>query len=321
MRTGFLDSFHFVGPGGGSRLVLPSLPLVVAVLLLLDGCAPERSSQTVEDSLTSGRIRLACAPEAAVLVRRELEGFQTMYPQASFDFREAPSGDAVRALFADQADLAVITRELEPEERAAAVRGRLELEGFPFARDGVVVLANPANPIENLTIEDLRDIYAGRVADWKVLGSQAGKIVPVIPPPQSDLTAFFAQKVMNGEDLHAAAEYALNDSDVVKRVLADRGAIGFASLGVAPHGARVLRLAALKGLPYWKPDLEAVYRGDYPLTRFFNLYVRTAGKRLAHGVITWTTSMDGQALVKDAGLVPTAVPVRFVRRSPMLSTH
>jgi len=64
-----------------------------------------------------------------------------------------------------------------------------------------------------------------------------------------------------------------------------------------------------------------VYKGEYPLTRYFNVYVRDRGPRVGHGFITFITSLDGQRLVRDAGLVPTSVPVRFVRRSPMLSTH
>jgi ABC-type phosphate transport system substrate-binding protein len=57
------------------------------------------------------------------------------------------------------------------------------------------------------------------------------------------------------------------------------------------------------------------------LTRFYNFYMRPRGPKAAAGFITFVTSMDGQAIVHEAGLVPTAVPVRFVRRSPMLGTH
>ena len=110
---------------------------------------------------------------------------------------------------------------------------------------------------------------------------------------------------------------AASDSEVVQRVLEDRDAIGFVSLAWADRGAKVLRVASARGMPYWKPDLEAVYRGDYPLTRFFNLYMRTQGRRLAGGFNTFVTSRDGH----ESGLVPTSVPVRFVRRSPMQSSH
>jgi len=64
-----------------------------------------------------------------------------------------------------------------------------------------------------------------------------------------------------------------------------------------------------------------VHDGKYPVTRFYNLYVRTGGPALANGFITYITSLEGQRLIREAGLVPTSVPVRFVRRSPMLSTH
>jgi phosphate transport system substrate-binding protein len=104
-------------------------------------------------------------------------------------------------------------------------------------------------------------------------------------------------------------------------VLENRDAIGFVSLAWADRGAKVLRVASARGMPYWKPDLEAVYRGEYPLTRFFNFYMRTRGRRLAGGFITFVTSRDGQKIVHDSGLVPTSVPVRFVRRSPMQSSH
>jgi ABC-type phosphate transport system substrate-binding protein len=89
----------------------------------------------------------------------------------------------------------------------------------------------------------------------------------------------------------------------------------------ADRGARALQLSALTGLRYWQPDAERVYTGDYPLTRYCNVYVRSGGPRLANGLVTFISSMAGQKLVHEAGLVPTAVPVRFTRRSPLLGTH
>jgi ABC-type phosphate transport system substrate-binding protein len=80
-------------------------------------------------------------------------------------------------------------------------------------------------------------------------------------------------------------------------------------------------VASLEGLPYWGPDLEAIHEREYPLTRSLNLYVRSVGHPLAKGFVTFVTSRDGQKIVHQAGLVPTTVPVRFVRRSPMIGTH
>jgi phosphate transport system substrate-binding protein len=296
------------------------LPLLVT-LLPLDGCSPRSGPGAVEDSTTSGRISVVCAPEAYDLVSRERSAFRELYPRANIELRVGSSREAVAALFAAQGDLAVIARELEVEERRAEVQGRVALEGYRFARDAVVMIVNEANPVENMAIEDIRRIYRGSVSRWSEVGGTNAEVVPVFQRPGSDLAQFFVQQVMGEEPMEAHAMYAASDSEVVAIVHRDPRAIGFVSLAAAPGAPRVLRLATLTGLPYVKPDLETVYRGEYPLTRYYNLYVRERGSRLAKGFITFFTSLDGQRMVRDFGLVPTSVPVRFVRRSPMLSTH
>jgi hypothetical protein len=105
----------------------------------------------------------------------------------------------------------------------------------------------------------------------------------------------------------------------LKCVLVRAESVHFPETG--PSTARRRFISSLSGLPYWKPDLEAVYQGDYPLTRALSFYVRANGPRVAHGLITYVTSSDGQRIVHEAGLLPTSVPVRFVRRSPLKGAH
>jgi phosphate transport system substrate-binding protein len=180
--------------------------------------------------------------------------FDSLYPDARITVRGGASREAVRALFAAECDLAVITRDLEPEERGAAVRGSLELEGYRFARDGVAVVVHPSNVVENIALEDMRGIYEGVITGWKSLGGSASGIEPVIQPPGSDISGFFEQRVMNGEPVRAPAVYEASDSGVVAYVMRHPAAIGFVSLGWADRGAKALRLAALRGLAYWRPD-------------------------------------------------------------------
>jgi phosphate transport system substrate-binding protein len=317
----FLDYSYFVARKQDPLRRVRIVPPVLLVTIGLGGCSPQSAPGKLEDTQTSGRIRIVCAPEAYTLITREQSVFRALYPQASIEVRAGTSRNAIADLFAARCDLAVVTRELEPEERRAAVLGKLELEGYRFARDALVVVTHPANPVENLAIEDVRRIYRGETTSWAEMGGTDVPIVPVLQPLNSDVTGFFVQQVMGGEPLEARVAYAASDSDVIARATHDRGAIGFVSLAWADRGAKVMRLASLTGLPYWKPDLEAVYKGEYPLTRYFTFYVRSTGPRLASGFITYVTSYDGQKLVHEDGLVPTAVPVRFVRRSPLMSSH
>jgi phosphate transport system substrate-binding protein len=286
----------------------------------LAGCAPRSGPGRVEDSLTTGRILIVCSSDAGSLIARERDAFRALYPQAELELREGTSRDAVSALFAAQCDLAVLTRELLPEERSAAARGGLEVEGYPIARDAVVAVVNAANPVENMTLPDLRSIYRGEIASWRDLGGGNRPIHVVIQPPDADITAFFVEAVMGGEPVTASSVYARADSSVVADVSRDPDAVGYVTLA-GGAGCRALRVATMPGMRYWTPDLEAVHNGDYPLTRVVYTYVRAKGAALANGFITYITSRDGQNIVHEAGLVPTTVPVRFVRRSPMQSSH
>jgi phosphate transport system substrate-binding protein len=289
--------------------------------MALAGCASQRRPGVVEDSLTSGRITIVCAPEARDLIVRERDAFQALYPQASIEVRTGSSRDAVGALFAARCGAGVITRELAPEERAAAVRGGLELEGYRFARDALVAVVHPSNPVQNISLPQLRGIYTGEVREWSQLAGARQAIRPVVQPVESDVTAFFIEEVMGGEPIGARVLTEVSDSGVVARVAQDPQALGYVTLAWAERGVRPLRLSPLNGLAYTRPDAQTVYGGQYPLCRLFNYYVRAGQPLLANGFVTFITSTGGQRIVHEAGYVPTSVPVRFVRRSPMFKSH
>jgi len=305
----------------GRRILPRTLWQWALVAVCLAGCAPRSAPGRVEDSLTSGRILVVCSRDAQDLITRERDAFRTLYPQAQIELREGSAREAVGALFGARCDLAVLTRELLPEEHAAASRGGLELEGYPIARDAVVALVNPENPVQNISLQDLRGIFRGAITNWSALGGANRSIRVVIQPPDADITGFFTEAVLGGEPIAAASIYETADSTVAARVRSDPDAIGYVTLAGVADGCRPLRIATLAGMRYWTPDLEAVHNGDYPLTRIVYTYVRATGHPLANGFITFVTSRDGQWIVHEAGLVPTTVPVRFVRRSPMMSSH
>lgn len=316
----FLHSLHFVTPGNGPKRVSWAVRLVF-VAAVAGACSPQPASRTVEDSLTSGRIRIVVTPDVERLMVREIEAFERLYPEARVEIGRGSAREAIAALFGARADVAVIARELEPEEREAAVRGGLDVEGYRFARDAVVMVVHPGLTVENVSLEDVRGIYQGRITRWSQLGGADVPVVPVVQRPGADVTTFLVEEALQGEAMTARAIEADGDSAIVAAVSRTPGAVGYVSLQWSARGARALRLARVVGLPYWKADAETVYRGEYPLTRYFNLYARTSGPQLAHGVITFVTGREGQQLVHESGAVPTTVPVRFVRRSPMKSTH
>jgi phosphate transport system substrate-binding protein len=317
----FLDYGHFGVRERGFRPSVRALFILATVAVLAAGCAPRQPSPKTEDSLTSGRIRIVCPDEVSGLIEKERREFLALYPKASIEMVRGTSSEGIRKLFAAGADVAVTTRDLSIDERAAAVRGRLGIEGYGFARDAIVLVAHPGVVVENLTVEDVRRIYDGKAKRWDAFGGPPAEIVPVVQQPGCDLTEAFVLQVMAGGPITASSVYAASDSETVAEVTRRPGAIGYVSLAWAERGGRTMRLSGLAGLPYWKPDLEAIYDSEYPLTRPVSLVVRNDGHPLANGFVTYVSSREGQQIVRDAGLVPTTVPVRFVRRSPMQGEH
>lgn len=321
-----LESLTFVCPGPRRSRLLPARGRVVpalSVLLVLCGCARQNAARPVEDTETSGRISIASAPDVRALVVSEAEAFRAVCPQATLALREPESSaQVVSALLGGRADVAVAGRELEQEERDMARRSGIEIEGHRIAQDAMCVVVPAANPVRNLTMRELQRIWLGEATEWSAFGGGDHRIVPVLPPLSTDLARAFAQRVMEGQAMRAPSVVEASDSGVAARVAATPGGVGIVPLAHASGpGLRALAVAALEGTPYVAPDMESVHDGSYPLTRFVNVFIRTQGPRLAGGFVTWTTSQSGQQLVLADGRVPTTVPLRFVRRSPMLGSH
>jgi len=316
---------HFVFPGPGRSRPVSARGFGIAFLavaLLLTGCA-RSGPKPVEDTETSGRISIAAAPDVHALMARELAAFRATYPEATLELREPePSGQVVAALLGGRADVAAAGRELEQEERSMAQRAGIEVVGHRIAQDAICIVVPESNPVQNLTLGELKRIWLGEARAWSAFGGPEAGIVPVLPPLASDLARAFVQRVMDGEPMRAPSVVEESDSAVARRVARTPGAIGVVPLSLAGlEGLHALRIAALEGLSYVEPDMESVHMGRYPLTHFLTLFIRTRGPRLAGGFVTFASSQPGQQLVLDTGRVPTAVPLRFVHRSAMLGSH
>ena len=322
-KAALLDLTHFVFRATARCSNSPVRLVFVLLLLALPGCTSRASNPPgVEDTQTTGRIRVVAGPELMALMRRETEMFTVTYPRSGFELEEAPTPHAVAALFEGRADLIALPRELAAEERAAAVTGGLELEGYLVGRSALLAIVHPSNPIQNVSRFELGRMLSGGLRRWAEIGGTEARIVPVLPPLDSETSLALAHQLLDSASIAVPARIVGSDSAVVASVRRDPDAIGFIDASaLPPEGVRALRVAALDGLTYVKPDAESIHDGRYPLIRPLHLYMRTAGPRLAGGLITYVTSRDGQRLLHEAGFVPTAVPVRFVRRSPLQSSH
>lgn len=200
--------------------------------------------------------------------------------------------------------------EDEPESlggEQAVIEGRTHLAGFagtPHARtlppgieiteigrDAIVVIVNGANPITNLSLPQLRDIFTGRVQNWKALGGADLSITPFIMGEESATRTWFRTVVMNGE-AYAGCREIRPDPDIIQAVAQDATAIGQISLSFLREGvaATNVRTVAVAG------EEAAVTNFDYPIARPLHLLWRRDDPEV-EAFVKWTQSKKGQSVV------------------------
>jgi phosphate transport system substrate-binding protein len=280
-------------------------------------CAPERETA----SLTRGEIVVSVEPAVSNIVERSARAFEVLYPESRIRIRVAGTREAASELFRGEADLAVVGRDPLDEEREAATRAEVRMESMRWARDAVAIVVHPDNPVRQISFDDLQEIYTGKLISWSAVGGSKNRIIPVMQPPEASISLFFADRILAGDVVTAPVRLVDGDSAAAAAVAGDRNAIAFVSLPFSERGVRPLRVARLKGMPYVELDAQTVYEDRYPLTRFYNVFMRRPGAPLADGFTTYLCSVDGQREVRDAGWVPATVPVRFTNRTPTRSSR
>ncbi len=216
------------------------------------------------------------------------------------------SSTGFRTLANGQADIWASSRPVKKDE-AEQVKGKADLTALAsehvIAIDGLAILVHPDNPVSQLSIETLGQIFSGEIRNWSELGGNDSPIRLYARDDRSGTWDTFKSLVLGKRyQLHESARrYESNDqlSDDVSR---DRAGIGFSGLA----SVRDSKLLAVSdgSAPALKPDQLTVASEDYPLSR--RLFMYTLGEQtpeFANGLIEFALSSDGQALVAESGFI------------------
>jgi phosphate transport system substrate-binding protein len=162
---------------------------------------------------------------------------------------------------------------------------------MPIALDGIAIVVHPQNPVEGLTLLQLKDVFFGRIWDWRDLEGQEGEIVTVNREDGSGTRAVFDDLVMKGKRVTPTAVVMPSSQAVVDYVAQHPEAIGYVSMGYLSGGVKVLKIEEVTPTP------KSVRQGDYHLFRPLFLITRQEPMGEVKGFIDFVLSPTGQSIV------------------------
>ena len=220
------------------------------------------------------------------------EAFQTDTGIA-FSYNPTGSGSGIKAVLAGTCDIGLSSRNLKDEEKAEG------LEQTVLALDGIAIIVNPENPVEDLDKDTIAKIYTGEITNWKDVGGKDAEIVLIGREAGSGTRDGFESIT----DTDGACQYRqelTSTGDVITTVAGNPDAIGYASLAAIKDNVKALKVGGVT------PTEETVKDGSYIIQRPFVLVTKQGTKLSdsAQKFFDYITSADAAAVISAAGAVP-----------------
>ncbi len=248
------------------------------------------SSDSSTESL-SGKVSMSGSTSMEEVAKALAEGFNAKYPDVSIDVQLGGSSTGVKNAQEGVSDIGNVSRALAEDETG--------LDAETIALDGIAVIVNTANPVEDLTLEQIAQIYTGEITNWQDVGGNDEEITVVGREAGSGTRDGF-ESVVGIED-SAQHDQELTSTGAVQTAVASTpGAIGYVSLANVDDTVKALKIGGVA------PSIETVQDGTYTLQRPF-VMVTKSGTELRPEVkafLEFVLSDEGQSIASQIGLVP-----------------
>ena len=221
------------------------------------------------------------------------EDYAHIYPEKVIDIQGGGSSAGITAVESGTANLGMSSRNLKESES--------HLWFIEITKDGLAIIINPGNPVDNLTLEQICGIYSGDILNWNQVGGRDARIHVITREEGSGTRSAFEEMVM---DNHRITNRAIvQDSNGAVRMLVadDRQAIGFISLGLVNVGERPVKAVSIEGVV---PSRDNVINGSYTLFRSFIFVARSEPTGYVMQFIDYVRSPEGQRILAEEGLIP-----------------
>ncbi len=291
---------------------ISSIRILIPCLLILLAACQANASASSGDSPASATAYIENKGSDTIvnLALAWAERYQQIHPEIRISVTGGGSGTGIAALINGTVDIANASRQIKPEELQEAESNGANPVEFVIARDAIAVIVNMNNPVNELTLQQISDIYSGKINNWQEVGGEQRPIVRLSRETNSGTHVYFLEEVLrlgqkDNKTLFSQNTLLLPSSEGISTEIRENiNAIGYDGLGYVTPDLKVVAVARDSQGPYVLPSAETVNNGSYPIARDLYMYTRSEPQGAIKDYLDWILSPEAQTIVTELGFVP-----------------
>jgi phosphate transport system substrate-binding protein len=238
------------------------------------------------------------------LMSNMAEAYMQAHPDVSIAVTGGGSGTGIAALINGTTDICSASRMMKKEEIDQAQSRNVTPVEMKIALDGISLMINKKNPVSELTLDQLKNIYTGVYTRWSDVGGPDRPIVLLSRESNSGTYVFFQEHVLQKKDYSPKAHLMPSTAAVTQSVSQDQWSIGYGGVAYAEHGdVKTIRVRTTPDAPAVAPTDATVHDGSYPISRPLFLYTNGDPTGVVKAFIEFCLSPEGQKIVEDTGYI------------------
>lgn len=245
----------------------------------------------------AGQLQLKGSTTVLPIVQKVADPFMKDYPDVKVSISGGGSGNGIKALIDGTTDIAMASRAMKDKEITMAEEKGVDPVEHVIALDCIIPVVHPSNSVDDLSKDQLKQIYMGKVTNWNEVGGPDKEIAVISRDTSSGTYEVWESKVMEGERVYPGAQLLASNGAVAQAVAKNEHAIGYVGYGYLNKDLKAVSVNGVEGSP------ETAVKKTYPIAR--QLYLYTSGEPAGEikNFIDFVKGDKGQKLVVEAGYV------------------